>query len=81
VSADYPGASQSAIFWPGLTIFVPVSNEIALGADARALFAPGQDSGPSTLANNGTLKFPNTGGLSTPSGTAFAAGLTASYKF
>jgi hypothetical protein len=81
VTQDYNGQSQTAFFWPGVTIFVPVTNEIALGADVRLFLAPGQDASAKTLANNGVLKFNDTSNTSTPTSTALAAGLTASYRF
>jgi hypothetical protein len=79
VSSDYKGRSQSAYLWPGVTILVPVVKELALGADVRVLFAPGQDASTATLANNGVLHFTNA--QSAPSSTALVAGLTASYRF
>jgi hypothetical protein len=81
VTQDFRGQSQSAVLWPGVTILVPVTGELALGADVRMLFAPGQDAGTDTLANNGVLKFPGDAGVTKPTSTALVAGLTASYRF
>jgi hypothetical protein len=80
VTDDYHGASQSAFFWPGVTVLVPVTPDIAVGADARLVFAPGQDASTSTLTNNGVVSFANTN-VSTPTSTALAMGLTGSYRF
>jgi hypothetical protein len=80
VPGDFYGRSQTPFFWPGATIFVPLGNALALGADVRVLLAPGQDASTSTLSNNGSLAFPNSGGSSSSS-TALAAGLVASYRF
>jgi hypothetical protein len=80
VTDDFHGRSQSAFFWPGVTVLVPAGDDFALGADLRALFAPGQTAGVGALANNGTLTFPNAAS-STPSSTAIVAGFTASYRF
>ena len=77
---DYTGRPRSVIFWPGATFFVPLGDELAIGADVRVLVAPGLDTSTGTLPNDGALRFASFS-ASTPSSTALAAGLTASYRF
>jgi len=79
-NGDFHGRSATPFVWPGLTILIPVGNAFAVGADARVVFAPGQESGFGTLLNGGSLRFASASPASPPS-TALAAGLTASYRF
>jgi hypothetical protein len=79
-NGDFRGRSATPFVWPGLTIMVPVAGDFAVGADARVVFAPGQDAGYGSLLNSGTLRFA-TASPSSPPSTALAAGLTASYRF
>jgi hypothetical protein len=78
VGDAFTGASQTPFFWPGVTAFLPLGDALALGADARVVFAPGQDSSTGSLANNGSLRFTSTPAVAS---TALVAGLTASYRF
>lgn len=78
VGDEFTGKSQTPFFWPGVTAFLPMTDALAVGADARVVLAPGQDSSSGVLSNNGSLKFPSTGGASS---TALVAGLTGSYRF
>jgi hypothetical protein len=79
-NGDFNGRSATPYLWPGVTILVPLGNAFAVGADARLVLAPGQDASYGALSNSGSLRFA-TASPSTPSSTALAAGLTASYRF